>query len=193
MSALTRILCFLSVVLASPAGHAQGKAGSFDGEIVATLLGDGRNLKLMQPFGYIDAAGRRWDVPAGAETDGASIPRAFWITHPPFTGKYRAAAVIHDYYCRTRSRSWQETHNVFYESMLAAGVDDRTAKVMWGAVYRFGPRWGAGADRRSPRPARPSSVKEQTEFIRDLGRWITRSNPDRDEIAKAIDSDEVPR
>src|SRR5262245_59573240 len=71
------------VILAS---HRPAPAQSqFKGEIVATLLSDGRNMKLVQPFGYIDSNGQVWEVPAGAETDGASIPGVFWLTHPPFT------------------------------------------------------------------------------------------------------------
>jgi hypothetical protein len=194
MRTLTRFLCLIVLGLTcDPLSHAQTMTGSFIGELVAKLLEDGRNLQLAQPFGYVDSNGQQWDVPAGTKTDGASIPRAFWITHPPFTGKYRAAAVIHDHYCRTQSRSWRETHNVFYDAMLAGGVDDRTAKVMWGAVYRFGPRWGDGEKKKSWRDLRPSDLKEQADFVRNLGAWVGRSNPSRDEIAKAIDSDEMPR
>ena len=171
-----------------PAG-AQSKGGQFKGEIVWTPLIDGRNMKLVQPFGYVDSKGQVWDVPAGAETDGASIPSLFWITHPPFTGKYRSAAVIHDYYCRSQSRSWQETHSVFFEAMLTAGVDQRTAKVMWAAVYNFGPRWGAGVAKR----ALPPSAEEQKQFMRDLDAWVARADPGREEIAKAIDLGRVPR
>jgi hypothetical protein len=188
----TRVLCVLLLGLScKSASHAQVPTGSFVGEIVATLLRDGRNLKLMQSFAYVDATGRRWDVPAGMETDGASIPRAFWITHPPFTGKYRGAAIIHDHYCRVQTRTWQETHNVFYEAMLAAGVDDRTAKIMWGAVYRFGPRWGGSEEKRSWKSW--SNAKEQADFIRHLGAWVKRADPSQDEIARAIDSGAVPR
>jgi hypothetical protein len=188
------LLCSLLVaasgflVSQSPAG-AQSKAGQFTGEIVATLLPDGRNMRLVQQFGYHDKKGRLWEVPAGAETDGASIPSVFWVTHPPFTGKYRSAAIVHDHYCRTKTRSWQDTHDVFYEAMLAAGVDKRTATVMWGAVYNFGPRWGAGGAKR----AIPSSVKEQKQFMFDLDRWVADANPSREEIAQAIDLGRVPR
>ena len=121
-------------IAANVGGYAQSNSGDFRGEIVAKWLPDGRNLSLIQPFGYTDARGQAWDVPAGSETDGASIPKVFWLTHPPFTGKYRAAADIHDYYCRTQTRCWQETHNVFFEAMRTAGAEERTAKVMWGAV-----------------------------------------------------------
>lgn len=168
---------------------AQTNPAQFKGEVVATMLPDGRNMRLVQPFAYIDSKGMSWEVPAGAETDGASIPKAFWITHPPFTGKYRSAAVIHDYYCRIQSRSWQDTHNVFFEAMRTAGVDDRTAKVLWGAVYNFGPRWGSDAVGRRRLP----NVEKEAQFMGELDAWIVRENPGRDEIAKAIEAGVLPK
>ena len=178
-------------IVANVGGYAQSNSGDFRGEIVAKWLPDGRNLSLIQPFGYTDAGGQAWDVPAGSETDGASIPKVFWLTHPPFTGKYRSAAVIHDYYCRTQTRSWQETHNVFYEAMRTAGVDERTAKVMWGAVYSFGPRWGDQTRRGASRFSSVQNVKEQSIFMKNLESWVRRANPNRDEIAKAIDDGQI--
>lgn len=40
-------------------------------------------------------------VPAGFETDGASVPRLLWCLFPPFGGDYDEAAVLHDYLYRT--------------------------------------------------------------------------------------------
>src|SRR5262249_15022875 len=114
--------------------HAQELFGRFKGEIVVSWDAGGRNMKLQSPFGYVDPSGLEWDVPAGYETDGASVPAIFWSLYPPFTGKYRAAAVIHDYYCYTRSRPWLKTHQVFYFAMRAAGVAARQAQGMYGAI-----------------------------------------------------------
>src|SRR5262245_30343962 len=90
---------------------AQNSFGHFEGKVVASFAANGRDIILEKPYAYIDGKGRRWDVPAGLTTDGASIPQVFWIKYPPFTGSYRDAAVIHDYYCQTKSRSWQDTHD----------------------------------------------------------------------------------
>lgn len=59
-------LCVVFLGLAAVAG-AQDAHGQFIGEVVATLLPDGRNLKLIQDFGYVDPTGKRWEVPAGTE------------------------------------------------------------------------------------------------------------------------------
>jgi len=116
--------------------------GKFVGRVVAEWLKDGRLMKLTEPFAYIDPAGQRWDAPAGSIVDGASIPQIAWsFTGGPFEGKYRDASVIHDVACVQHQRDWQQVHLAFYTAMLASGVERLKAKIMYGAVYQFGPRW----------------------------------------------------
>lgn len=117
-------------------------AQEFYGEIVLKPVGDGVYMELQQPFGFIDARNRKWEVPAKYRTDGASIPQPLWsVIGSPFTGKYLAAAIVHDFYCDLKSRDWKDVHNVFYDAMIAKGVDSTLAKIMYYGVYRFGPRW----------------------------------------------------
>ncbi len=119
----------------------QGEWGRFEGEIVAKFQADGRIMQVVTPFTYIDKNGKHWPVPAGATTDGASIPQALWLAFPPFSGPYRAAAVMHDYYCEAKSRPWRDTHRAFYAALRASGVPHVSAKIMYVAVLRLGPRW----------------------------------------------------
>jgi hypothetical protein len=122
-------------------------SGRFGGELVLRVLPDGRTMELVQPFTYTDSHGVTWPVPARTQVDGASIPSVFWsIIGAPFTGKYREASIIHDYYCATRSRHWKAVHKVFLDGMLARGVDRIQAQLMYLAVYRFGPRWDFDVD-----------------------------------------------
>lgn len=79
-------------------------------------------------------------VPSGYRTDFASVPRFFWRIFPPI-GRYCQAAVLHDWLCDTKPRSYQETHQLFDKAMLATGVGPKTRKTMAWAVKRFGPRW----------------------------------------------------
>ena len=168
--------------------------GWFSGDVVATFLRDGRNMRIERPFTYVDPRGRTWDVPAGVVTDGASVPQFFWVAFPPFTGQYRSAAVVHDHYCQSMSRSWRETHEVFYNAMRASDVDEITALTMYGAVYNFGPRWGIGAGRRGPGPDKYQTDAEQQAFFRELRDWIAREKPSTAEIAKRLDAGgEVPK
>jgi hypothetical protein len=118
------------------------------GEFIGTLVLEdidetaGRNFKLREPFAYRDPDGLVWEAKAGTVIDGASIPRPLWtIVGSPYTGLYRRASVIHDYYCMTRERQWEAVHKAFYDAMITAGVGPQQAKLMYYAVYRFGPRW----------------------------------------------------
>jgi hypothetical protein len=124
-----------------------GAQGRFEGDLVLKALADGRTMELVQPFKYVDSQGVEWPVPSLTHVDGASIPSVFWsIIGAPYTGKYREASVIHDYYCQTRSQHWKAVHRVFYDGMLARKVEPIQAKIMYLAVYRFGPRWDYDAD-----------------------------------------------
>ena len=38
-------------------------------------------------------------IPANYVTNGANIPRPFWVVIPPFYPKYLNAVVVHDYFC----------------------------------------------------------------------------------------------
>lgn len=108
-------------------------------------LDDGRSMRLKQTFGYVAANGRQWNVPINTIVDGASIPRVFWsLIGGPFEGLYRDASIIHDYYCDIRTQPWTDVHRMFYYAMLCSGVSDLKARIMYYAVYRFGPRWVNG-------------------------------------------------
>jgi hypothetical protein len=120
------------------------RLGTFDGRVIAEWLdeGEGRKMKLIEPFAFVDQSGIRWDAPAGAIIDGASIPQIAWsLIGGPFEGRYRNASVIHDVACDNRKRSWKSVHRAFYEAMLASDVGITKAKIMYAAVYHFGPRW----------------------------------------------------
>jgi hypothetical protein len=126
--------------------EAAGGHGSYtNAPPLVEWLDDGRHMRLKRPFGYVEEGGREWPVPMETVVDGASIPRVFWsLMGGPFEGRYRDASVVHDYYCDVQTRAWKETHRVFYDAMLCSGVSTARAKVMYYAVYRFGPRWALG-------------------------------------------------
>jgi hypothetical protein len=116
------------------------KVGKYEGRAAIELLDDGRRVQLTEPFAYHDSCAQIWRVPPGAIVDGASIPKALWsVIGGPFEGKYRAASIIHDWYCDIRVRPWKAVHRVFYEAMLASKVSNRIATLMYAAVYWGGP------------------------------------------------------
>ncbi|MDM5179012.1 DUF1353 domain-containing protein [Massilia sp. DJPM01] len=122
--------------------------GKFIGEVVAKWSADGRTMTLAEDFAYLDADNLQWYAPKGSVVDGASIPQVAWsVIGGPFEGRYRYASVIHDVACEQRTREAQAVHRAFYGAMLAAGVSETTAKVMYGAVYHFGPHWNVKEER----------------------------------------------
>lgn len=109
---------------------------------------DGRKARLLKDLTFWRPDGSRWHAPAGITVDGASIPKPFWtLIGGPWSGPYRNASIVHDRFCDTRETRWKETHRMFYDAMRCSEVAKLKAKVMFYAVYRFGPRWpdpGAG-------------------------------------------------
>lgn len=144
--------------------------GRFSGPLHLEFLPDGRRMKLLMPFGYVDPQGQDWPVPQDAVTDGASIPRLLWtVIGGPFEGSYRNAAVIHDYYCDVRNRGWESVHRMFYTAMLACGVSSTSAKILYFGVRLGGPRWNdqtvANANLRAT--GKPASTEESLAFGTD--------------------------
>jgi hypothetical protein len=138
---LTVVACAAVPTMSFRARAAQGY-GRFEGRIATEWLPDGRNMRLLEPFEYIGPDDRRWPVPPGTVVDGASIPRVFWsVIGGPFEGPYRGPSVIHDFYCQTRTRKYQDVHQTFHDAMLCAGVTTSRAWFMYEGVARFGPKW----------------------------------------------------
>lgn len=114
----------------------------FEGNFQFEWLDDGRNMRLLNDLTYIDSHNNKIIITKGECTDGASIPSFLWsISGGPFEGKYRRAAVVHDFLCRTQILPWQRTHQIFYEAMLECGVSKIEALTKYLAVYSFGPKW----------------------------------------------------
>lgn len=185
--------------------------GVFENEPQVKLLNDGRDIELLADFVFIDGGNGRWAAPAGAQVDGASIPRVLWtLVGSPLVGKYRNASIIHDWFCDRRSRSWEATHKVFYEGMIASDVPTARAKVMYFAVHRFGPRWekrvsnnaNLGVDERFlldeaegamaelielPAPGALSSMEEQQALLHRLSERLATDDLSLEEIAAIAD------
>jgi Protein of unknown function (DUF1353) len=121
----------------------------FVGELVAQQVED-FEWKLIEPLSYRDGADI-YDVPAGSETDFASVPLPLqWLI--PRSGRYTKAAVVHDHL-------WQHggevgiprsaADRVFRQAMADLEVPFLRRWIMWAAVrvaslfgsrFRDGPR-----------------------------------------------------
>lgn len=136
-------------------------AGSFKGQIKVLFVDptkpDDRNVQMLEPFGYKDSKGVDWDVPAGFISDGASIPWGLWtFIGGPYDGPYRDAAILHDYYCDKKLRTWEQTHAMFLEAAIRRGVPESTAQTMYAGILYGGPRWSP------PSPLSKAQILGQT-------------------------------
>ena len=97
-----------------------------------------RVFRLESRFRYYSSLGLI-EVPAGAETDGASVPRAFWSIFEPF-GEYFPAAVIHDFLYSPANHEYDrwESDIIFKEAMYNLGVPWRKREPIYHAVRMFG-------------------------------------------------------
>ena len=135
-----------SEVMTLSATHPNAKYGVFSTyDLKVEPLNDGtRRVKLLEDLVFIDANGKKWTSPKGRIVDGATIPEAFQsIIGTPYGGQYVLASVIHDIAYDDKKASWQEVHQAFYDAMLASGVEERKAAIMYIAVYEASERWGA--------------------------------------------------
>jgi hypothetical protein len=91
--------------------------------------------------------GRRFIVPAGFQTDGASIPPLCWLlVGHPYSPSSLRAAILHDWQCRNPSEhgmSSTRVHRIFYHALRNDGVAWARARAMWLAVHWFGPSFKA--------------------------------------------------
>ena len=80
-------------------------------------------------------------VPAGFESDGASVPRLFWrIVFPPGDQKALRAAFVHDYIYRTHPEGWDRemADMLFLKILIDDGVPKVSAVLAWIGFRLFG-------------------------------------------------------
>jgi len=101
-----------------------------------------RNMRLTKTLTFTDENGIEWKALRNSIIDGASIPRFFWFfIGSPFVGKYRRASVVHDVYCKTKSKPHKQVHKMFYQAMRIDKVNYFKAKTLYYAVKVGGPKW----------------------------------------------------
>lgn len=152
--------------------------GKFVPDVVHTKwIADRDAMELLADFSYIDPNGKVWLAPKGSVTDGASIPRLLWtVIGQPFDKDYRLAAVVHDVACVEKKSRWQDVHRMFYYACLCNGLARIKAKIMYYAVYKFGPRWGPGAPPKGV-PMAPVSEEYIRREIKEMIDIIEREDP----------------
>ncbi len=188
-STVVASLVFIGLALAPLPATGQS-TGRFAGQLVLEWLnnesGPDRDMRLVEPFAFHDGRGNEWAVPAGAVVNGASIPRLLWpVFGSPFVGDHRRASVVHDHFCTLKNRRWQAVHRMFYDALIASGVPELQALILYGAVFAGGPRWTGVA---GIEPGAPEVLTEWPEFSEDdfkvLEAWIRSNDPTREEVER---------
>jgi len=87
-------------------------------------------------------------IPAGFESDGASVPRAFWgLVFPAEDMKAMFAAMVHDFIYRTHPTGWTKklADEEFRQLLERCKVPAKRAYFAYLGVRLFGgPSWRAG-------------------------------------------------
>lgn len=96
-------------------------------------VGDEGEWILETPLYYVTRAGDDLVVPAGFETDLASIPQLFHSV-VPVNGMHRAAAIVHDWLYVTQPCPRADADRIFLEAMANLGVRWSQRWVMYAAV-----------------------------------------------------------
>jgi len=164
-----------------------GPFGRFEGRVLTEWDKDGRFMILQEPFAYFDASNKRWSAPVGARINGASIPQPFWsLIGGPFEGQYRNASVVHDVYCETMSESWEDVHEMFYHACRCGGVSESKAKLMYWAVYHFGPHWERtkDIDGKSAAPVKSGPEAPDKNTIAAAKTYFEANNPSLEDIKR---------
>ena len=115
-------------------------------------LPDGRNVLFLEPVVFVRATDmRRFRIPVGATTDGASTPGIVWPILPPEGRSYWLATALHDacyrgtletsddgLYWVAANLDQQASDDLLLESMIALGVDHVTRETIYQALRAFG-------------------------------------------------------
>lgn len=97
---------------------------------------------LYRPLTYeSDILGRSIEIPSGFATDLASIPLPGYLL--PKSGKYDAAAVVHDYLYQFNGCTRKEADDVLFEAMTVCGVGAVKKRIIyWGVRLGGWKPWG---------------------------------------------------
>ena len=145
---------FVALIISGPSiAQAQEGTGHFLGDlklldVASEFIDSGpfdpghTEFKLLADYTYVTDAGKEYTVPSGTVVNGTSIPTAVWsVIGGPWSGRYRNAAVIHDFLCEVKAEDSDTVHRIFLESMMNSGVPAWKAKTMYFAVLKGGPQW----------------------------------------------------
>jgi hypothetical protein len=140
-----------------------GTHGEFIGnDATVKSAGDGMSAEVVDGLRYKEQGGRSWTIPPGTVVESKCFPSVLLDRiGRPFVGSIRNASLLYNYFCLNQTRERSDVNRMFREAMLASGMEQREANVLYNAIERFGPGWKvAGIDPACLRPdGRPDFAK----------------------------------
>ena len=107
-------------------------------DLKVKVINSGKNRVILEDYTYENGK-YIITVKAGFNTDGASIPKAFWsILSSPFDGAVTYGAVIHDGLYTKMQLPRKECDNLLREMALEKGYNKIKAFLVYYAVRLFG-------------------------------------------------------
>ena len=107
-------------------------------DLKVKVINSGKNRVILEDYTYENGK-YIITVKAGFNTDGASIPKAFWsILSSPFDGAVTYGAVIHDGLYTKMQLPRKECDNLLREMALEKGYNKIKAFLVYYAVRMFG-------------------------------------------------------
>lgn len=97
-------------------------------------------IRLVTPIKF-EYKGVKYEIPAGYDSDGMSVPRMFWrVLSPKINAKTLISSIVHDWMYSEKICSRKETDEFYYENLVKNGF----GKVKSYLVY-IGVRIGGGS------------------------------------------------
>jgi Protein of unknown function (DUF1353) len=183
------LLLASTVMFASAQGADDGQ---FEGKVVVEWMDDPfvSTMRLTEEFGYREAKGRLWKVPAGQVLDGKGLPPLFRaLIGQPFDGGFRKSAVVYDFSAHKMTERWDAAQRMFYEASVTEGVLPQDAKAMYLVLATQGSRWEIpgsrcfGSCHGSTAPLEWRPVVDERK-VNNLLSWVRASDPTLEEIDK---------
>jgi hypothetical protein len=135
------------MILTRPANRGVGR---FEGTPKVEFLNGGSRVRLLEDFVYHDCTAKRWVVPKGLVSDGASIPRGLWnLIGAPIGGPYFFAGLVHDARYRLGDCTKEQADMLLWDAALCGGTSEADALAIAEGVAVGGqPAWDANAAKR---------------------------------------------
>lgn len=112
----------------------------FIGDLKTLWLPNGRDMVVLERFGYRDENNEWWWCEPGDVINGASIPRFAWsLIGSPYVGKYRRATALHDSgYIHRDPRGRKAVDKMMLSASKTDGVWLLKRRAMYRTVRLFG-------------------------------------------------------